>query len=324
MKTISIILALLCALLAAASPAAAQTWPSRQITIVVPYPAGGSIDLVAREVGNKIGPALGQNVVVENVGGASGNIGSAHVARAAPDGHTILLTTNAPLVFNRFVLKQTPFDPLEDFEPIIFATVTPLALVVHPSLPVKSVAEFVDYAKRNPGEIGFASSGIGSPHHVDGEMLKSVANIDIRHIPYRGAAPAITDLAGGHVKAGIITLGLISQLAADGKVRIVAVTDDARSGLAPDVPTIGETLPAYRGAPTGWHAFLAPRGTPAAVVERLNVEIGKALADARVKQQLRAAGILTAGGRPAALTERIKAETAVVAEQFQRIGLKPE
>jgi tripartite-type tricarboxylate transporter receptor subunit TctC len=310
--------------LAAALPAAAQTWPSRTITIVVPYPAGGSIDLVAREVGNKLGAALGQSVVIENVGGASGNIGSAQVARATPDGHTLLLTTNAPLVFNRFVLKQMPFDPLKDFEPIIFATVTPIALAVHPSLPVNSVAEFIDYAKRNPGEIGFASSGIGSPHHVDGEMLKAMAGIDIRHIPYRGAAPAITDLAGGHVKSGFITLGLISQLAADGKVRILAVTDDARTDLAPEVPTIGETLPAYRGAPTGWHAFLAPRGTPAAVVARLNAEIGKALADDRVKQQLRAAGILTTGGAPAALMERIKAETAVVEEQFKRIGLWPE
>ena len=235
-----------------------------------------------------------------------------------------MLTTNAPLVFNRFVLKQTPFDPLFDFEPIAFATVTPIALVVHPSLPANSVADFVAYAKRHPGEIGFASSGVGSPHHVDGEMLKAVAGIDIRHIPYRGAAPAITDLAGGHIKAGFITLGLISQLAGEGKVKVLAVTDDVRTELAPDVPTILETLPAYRGAPTGWHAFLAPRGTPPDIVGKLNLEIVKALADPQVRGVLRNAGIIAKGGKPAELTERIKAETAVVKQQFDRIGLNPE
>lgn len=236
----------------------------------------------------------------------------------------MLLTTNAPLVFNRFILKQTPFDPLRDFEPIIFATVTPIALAVHPSVPASSVAEFIDHAKRHPGEIGFASSGVGSPHHVDGEMLRSLAAIDIRHIPYRGAAPAIADLTGGHVKAGFITLGLISQLAAEGKVRILAVTDDTRSDLAPEIPTIGEAVPAYRGAPTGWHGFLAPRGTPTEIVDRLNAEIDKALADPGVRMRLRAAGILAMGGNPATLTDRIKAETAVVEEQFRQIGLKPE
>jgi len=304
--------------------AVAQDWPARTITLIVPYPAGGSIDLVGREVGNRLSAALGQSVIIENIGGASGNIGTAHVARAAPDGYTLLLTTNAPLVFNRFVLKQTPFDPLKDFEPIAFAAVTPIALAIHPSLPANSVAQFIDYAKRHPGVVGFASSGVGSPHHVDGEMLKALAGIDIRHIPYRGAASAISDLVGGHVKSGFITLGLILQLAAEGKIKILAVTDDARSELAPNIPTIGETVPAYRGAPTGWHAFLAPRGTPAPIIDRLNSEIGKALANPDVRRRLRTAGVLAAGGRPAELTARIKAETTVVAEQFQRIGLTPQ
>jgi tripartite-type tricarboxylate transporter receptor subunit TctC len=314
------------ALTAIAAPAQAQTppWPVRAITIVVPYPAGGSIDLVAREVGHWLAAALGQPVIVENVGGASGDIGSARVARAKPDGYTVLLTTNAPLVFNRFLLKQNSFDPVADFEPIIFATVTPIALAVNPALPVNSVADYVAYARDHPGEIDFASSGVGSPHHVDGEMLKAATGIDIRHVPYRGAAPAITDVAGGHVKSGFITLGLISQLAADGKIRILAVTDDERSDLAPNVPAITETFPAYRGAPTGWHAFLAPRGTPAFVIERLNSEIGKALADVQIRAQLRVAGVLAVGGTPAALTERIKSETETVRAQFKRMGITPE
>lgn len=311
------------AVLLAVAPAAAQ-YPSRPITIVVSYPAGGSIDLVAREVGEKLRIALGQPVLVQNVGGASGNIGSAQVARAEPDGHTLLLTTNAPLVLNQFFLKSMPFDPVGDFEPIIFASVTPIALVVNQAQPVATLAEFIAHAKKNPGAIGFASSGTGSPHHMDGEMFKAAAGVDIRHVPYRGASPAINDLAGGHIQAGFVTLGLVRQLAEVGALRILAVTDDARSDLAPDIPAIGEVVPVYRGAPTGWHGFLAPRGTPADIVGRLNLEIGKALADPDVKRKLRGAGVLTTGGTPADLAALIKRETAVVKELVTKIGLKPE
>lgn len=302
----------------------ASDYPNRPITLIVPYPAGGSIDLVAREVGEKLRLALGQPVLVQNVGGASGNIGTAQVARAAPDGYTLLLTTNAPLVFNRYILKDTPFDPIADFEPIIFATVTPIAVVVHRDQPMTSFADFLAYAKSHPGEIGFASSGTGSPHHLDGELLKTAAGVDIRHVPYRGASPAINDLAGGHIQAGFITLGLVRQLADSGVLKILAVTDDARSDLAPDVPAIGEIVPAYRGAPTGWHAFLAPRGTPAPIVAKLHDEIARALADPDIKAKLRNAGILVAGGTAADLTARIKAESAVVKDLVAKIGLAPQ
>jgi tripartite-type tricarboxylate transporter receptor subunit TctC len=305
-------------------PAHAEDYPARAITLVVPYPAGGSIDLVAREIGHKLHEAWGQPVVIQNVGGASGNIGSAQVARAAPDGYTLLLTTNAPLVLNQFVLKAMPFDAARDFEPVILATLTPIALVVHSSLPVTTLPEFVAFARRNPGKIGFASSGTGSPHHMAGEMLKTAAGIDIRHVPYRGAAPAINDVVAGHVQSGFITLGTILPFAKRGEVRVLAVIEDERSDLAPDVPMIGETVAGYRRASTGWHAFLAPRGTPGPITAKLNERIEAALADPEVKAKLHVAGILTVGGAPGAVTNRIKAEVEVVRALFANSGIVPE
>ena len=310
--------------LLAAWPVQADDYPSRAITLVVPYPAGGSIDLVAREIGHKLHEAWGQPVVVQNIGGASGNIGSAQVARAAPDGYTLLLTTNAPLVLNQFVLKNMPFDAVRDFEPVILATLTPIALVVHSSLPASTLPDYIAFAKRNPGTIGFASSGTGSPHHMAGELLKSAAGIDIRHVPYRGAVPAINDVVAGHVQSGFITLGTILPFAKRGEVRVLAVIEDQRSDLAPDVPMIGETIGSYRRASTGWHAFLAPRATPAPIIAKLNARIGAALAAPEVKVKLHAAGILTVGSEPRAVTDRITAEVEVVKGLFANSGIVPE
>lgn len=307
-----------------AAAAIAQTYPTKPITLVVPYPPGGSIDVVAREVGERVGTALGQPIVVQNVGGASGNIGTAQVARAAPDGHTLLITTNAPLVFNRFFLKQMPFDPLTDLEPIMLSTITPIALAVHSSLPVKSIAELVEHARRNPDAISFGSSGTGSPHHLAGELLKSVAGISMRHVPYRGSTPAITDLVGGHVNAGFITMGFILPHAQSGSVRLIAMIEDKRASLLPDLPTIGETMPAYRNAPTGWQAFMAPRATPQPIVGRLNAEIGKALTDSKLVKLLEANGVQVAGGPPSVITARIKAEMEVVRPLVEKLGIRPE
>lgn len=312
------------ALLPVASQAHAQAWPTKQIALIVPYPPGGSIDVVAREIAERVGTAIGQSVVVQNVGGASGNIGTAQVARATPDGHTLLITTNAPLVFNRFFMKQMPFDAQADLEPIILSTITPIALAVHASLPVKSIAELVEHARRNPDAISFASSGAGSPHHVAGELLKSVAGIAMRHVPYRGSSPAITDLIGGHVNAGFITMGFILPHAKAGSVRLLAMVEDKRATLLPDLPTIGETLPGYRNAPSGWQAFLAPRATPKPVIARLNAEIGKALGDPRLVALLAASGVQVGGGPPGLVTERIKSETEVMRTLAPTIGIKQE
>jgi tripartite-type tricarboxylate transporter receptor subunit TctC len=311
-------------LLVAAAPARAQAWPTRQIALIVPYPPGGSLDVVAREVSERLGAALGQAVVVQNVGGASGNVGTAQVARAAPDGHTLLITTNAPLVFNRFFMKQMPFDALNDLAPVILSTITPIALAVHASLPVTSIAELLEHARRNPDSISFASSGAGSPHHIAGELLKSAAGISMRHVPYRGSSPAITDLIGGHVNAGFITMGFILPHAKSGSVRLLAMIEDARAPLLPDLPTISETVPAYRNAPTGWQAFMAPRETPSPVIARLNAEIGKALTDRKLIDLLAQAGVQVAGGTPELVTERIKAETEVMRILAPKIGIQPE
>jgi tripartite-type tricarboxylate transporter receptor subunit TctC len=317
------VLALLAVLLAPGL-VAAQPFPSRTVTIVVPYPAGGTIDLVGREAAERLRDPWRQAVLVENRAGASGNIGSAQVARAEPDGHTLLLTTNAPLAINQFILREMPFDPAADLTPLTLAAVTPIALVVHPSLPAATVAEFVAHARANPGRISFASSGTGSPHHLQGELFKSAAGIDIQHVPYRGAAPAITDLVGGHVPAGFITLGVALPHHRAGRLRILAVGEDERSALAPEIPTIGETLPSYRGAPTGWHAFLAPRGTPPELAARLSADLRQALSGEDTRTRLAAAGIVVTLGDGAALARRMREEAAVVRDIVRRIGLQPE
>jgi tripartite-type tricarboxylate transporter receptor subunit TctC len=312
------------AILLAPGLAAAQGFPARAVTIVVPYPAGGTIDLVGREAAERLRGPWGQTVLVENRAGASGNIGSAQVARAEPDGHTLLLTTNAPLAINQFTLREMPFDPAADLTPLLLAAVTPIALVVHPSVPAATVAEFVAHARANPGRIGFASSGAGSPHHLQGELFKSAAGIDMQHVPYRGAAPALTDLVGGHVPAGFVTLGLALPHHRAGRLRILAVGEDERSALAPEVPTIGEAVPGYRGAPTGWHAFLAPRGIAPELARRLSADLRQALSGDDTRTRLAAAGIVVTLADAETLARRMREEAAVVRDIVRRIGLQPE
>ena len=221
-------------LVASGSATTAQTYPSRPVTIVVPYPPGGVLDLLAREIGHRLQQSLGQPFVTENRAGASGNIGSAMVARAAPDGHTLLLTTSAPLVFNQFTFKDMPFDPLKDFAPIVATSQGSIAVVVHKSLPVGTIAELIAYAKANPGKLSYGSSGAGSPHHLCGEYLRKLAGIDMVHVPYRGSAPAMSDLVAGQIPMGFITLGAILPQARTGAVKILAITDDVRSTQTPE------------------------------------------------------------------------------------------
>jgi tripartite-type tricarboxylate transporter receptor subunit TctC len=305
-------------------PAYSQGFPNRPVNLIIPYPAGGSLDVVGREVAQRLRTSWNQNVVVENKAGASGNIGSAQVAQAVPDGHTLLLTTNAPLVINRFILRDIQFNPAQDLTPLLLAAVTPIALVVHSSVPAMTLAEFIEYARRKPGEVSFASSGTGSPHHLQGELLKSAAQIDIRHVPYRGAAPAINDLVGGHISAGFITLGTILPHHLAGRVRILAVAEDVRSNLAPGITTIGETVPSYRGAPTGWHAFLAPRGISPDLAAKITADLREALSQPETTERLAAAGIVVTLGGVSDLATRMRSESAAVQEIVMRIGLKPE
>jgi tripartite-type tricarboxylate transporter receptor subunit TctC len=302
------------------SGAGAQDYPERGITIVVPYPAGAITDLVARDIADRLAKKYGRPVVVDNKGGASGNIGSEFVARSKPDGYTLLLTTNAPLVLNKYFSKMA-FDPYKDLQPIVAVSEGPNALVVASHVPAATVSEFLAYAKANPGKLSYASSGVGSPHHIDGEYLKDVAGIDMTHVPYRGAAPAVNDIVAGQIPAGIISYGNIVQFARDGKVKVLGLVGDKRSALAPDVPMIAESVPGFVSAPNGWNAVLAPAGTPAHIVARLNADINDAMNDPELKKRLAASHYTPIGGPPEALTAKMKKEAEVADRLAAKIGI---
>lgn len=311
------------AVFALLSPAGAQDYPDRAITLVVPYPAGAITDLVARDIADRLAKKYGRPVVVDNKGGASGNIGSEFVARSKPDGYTLLLTTNAPLVLNKYFSKM-PFDPYKDLQPIVAVSEGPNALVVAAQVPAANVAEFLAYAKANPGKLSYASSGVGSPHHFDGEYLKDVAGIDMTHVPYRGAAPAVNDIVAGQIPAGIISYGNIVQFARAGKVKVLGLVGDTRSSLAPDLPLIGESVPGFVSAPNGWNAVLAPAGTPSHIVAKLNADINDALKDPELKKRLAASYYTAIGGPPDALTAKMKKEAAVADRLAAKIGIAPK
>jgi tripartite-type tricarboxylate transporter receptor subunit TctC len=317
---VRVLLSAIVALLAFAPFAGAQDYPERAITIVVPYPAGAITDLLARDIADRLSKKYGQPVVVDNKGGASGNIGSEFVARAQPDGYTLLLTTNAPLVLNKYFIKM-PFDPYKDLQPIIATSEGPNALVVASNVPVANVAEFIAYAKANPGKLSFASSGVGSPHHFDGEYLKDVAGIDMTHVPYRGAAPAVNDVVAGQIPAGIISYGNIVQFARDGKVKVLGLIGDTRSPLAPDVPMVAESVSGFVAAPNGWNAILAPAGTPPGIVAKLNKDLNDVLKEPELKARMAASYYSPIGGPPEQLTAKMKKEAEVADRLAAKMGL---
>src|SRR5262245_54765060 len=234
--------ALAIAALAAAQFAAAQVYPTRTLRLVVPYPPGGSTDLLARTVSQKMSENVGQQVIVDNRGGAGGMLGSELVARAAPDGYTFLLGTGATHGITLLLSKAAPpYDPVKDFTPITAAVEVPIALAVHPSVPANSAAELVEYARKNPGKLSFGSSGTGSPHHLAGELLKQVTGVDIVHVPYKGAGPAMQDLVGGQIPMVFTTLSTAIPQMRSGKIKVLAVVEAKRAQSAPEIPTVGES-----------------------------------------------------------------------------------
>ncbi len=300
----------------------AQSYPARPITIVIPYPPGGSSDITVRLVAAKLQASLGQTVVADNRGGASGNIGSAYVARAKPDGYTLLLGTSATHGANVALFNDMGFDPIKDFAPVSLAARTVLAFTVNPSVPARNMQEFIQYAKSQPGKLSYASSGIGSPHHLAGELLNKVAGINLVHAPYRGGGPAVNDLIAGHIPVGIMTLSTVIQQHQAGKLRILALTEPNRFPGTPDIATVGESVPGYEM--TAFHVFLAPAGTPKAIVDLLSREIKNALMSKDVKDQLEQTGFNVAGMTPeetmAFLVKDIRTRTELV----RAAGIKPE
>ncbi len=288
----------------------AQGFPDRPVEFVVPYPAGASVDMQARMLQNKMADVLGQTVIVENRPGAGSNIGAAYVARSEPDGHRILLATNATLVINPHVYPQIGYD-VKDLTPITLLSSSPLAIGINSSLDINSVEALIEHAKANPGELSYGSPGVGSPQHLIGEMLASQADIDILHVPYKGVAPAMTDLLGGNIDMVISTLAGLSTHRDNPALDILAVTELERVPNEPDIPTVAETLPGFEAS--AWFAIMAPAGTPQDAIDKLHEAIVAGLETEDAQRLLKTANLTPVGGDAAAAQ-------ALIDTDFERWG----
>ncbi|MFC5510265.1 Bug family tripartite tricarboxylate transporter substrate binding protein [Massilia jejuensis] len=308
----SLALAVAAAGVLALAPAAAMAqaaFPTKPITIVVGFSPGGTTDTLARVVGQAMSRDLGQPVMIDNRPGAGGNIGTQMVARAPADGHTLLMGTVGTHAINQSLYKKMGFDPIKDFQPISRVALVPNLLVAHPSQPFKNVKELIAHAKANPGKINFASSGSGTSIHLSAEMFNQMTGVDMQHIPYKGSAPALTDLLAGQTAIMFDNMPSVISHVKAGKLRPIAVTTPQRSPALPDVPTIAESgVPGYSA--TSWFGLLAPAGTPAPVVAKLNASILKALADPEVKKKMAEQGAEPHGEKPEQFAEFIRSETA--------------
>jgi tripartite-type tricarboxylate transporter receptor subunit TctC len=300
--------ALLAAALAlAASPAHAQTYPARQITLIVPFAAGGSNDMIARVIGKKLSETWGQPVVIDNRGGAGGVIGSSAVAQAAPDGYTLLLVSST-FTINPAIKKSMPFDTIKDFTPVAFVARSPLLLVASSKLAVKSARELLALAKTKPGQITYASAGPGSINQIAAELIALSAGVSFTHVPYKGGAPALNDLLGGHVDIYASSLPQVLPLAKAGQARALAVTSTKRTALLPDVPTLEEAGIAGFDLQSWW-GIVGPAGMPADVVNALNVEIGKMLTSPELVSILSNEGAEAATMTPQQFGDLMRLET---------------
>jgi tripartite-type tricarboxylate transporter receptor subunit TctC len=301
----------------------AQEWaPTKPVRIIVPI-VGGTNDVVARLVAPELQKALGQAFVVENKGGAGGNIGADLVAKSPPDGHTLLVGYNGPIAINTTLFRNLPYDPQKDLAPITLAVTSPQFLVVHPSVPVRNVAEFVAYVKANPGKLSYASVAVGSASHLTMEMLKSAAGIDLVHVPYKGSHPAVVDLLGGQVSASFLVPGNILEFVKDGRAKVIASTGSRRFAATPEVPTMIE-----QGYPdfvaVSWIGFLAPGGTPKPIIDRYNKEIVRILHLPEVRARLQQMEFELVAGTPEQFSHWIGAEIPRWGKVIRDTGAKAD
>lgn len=310
------------ALLAATTVAAAQNYPQRPVRFVVPYAPGGSTDTLARSMGGKLSELLGQQVVVDNRPGANGDIGMSIVAKAPPDGYSIVLGYIANLAIGPSLYAKMPYDPVKDF-----ATITQVAgasniFVTHPSLPAKNFKEFIGYVKANPKKVSFASAGVASVGHLTGELLNDMAGIDMQHVPYKGSGQAISDLVGGHIKVMISGMASTLPHVRSGKLVGIVTTGLKRTPATPDIPTISETYPGFESS--SWFGVLAPAGTSKPIITRLNADIHKSLQDPAVAKRLAGVGFEITYGTPEQFTAYIQSEIKKWARVVKISGAKPE
>jgi tripartite-type tricarboxylate transporter receptor subunit TctC len=323
-RNIRRVLVLLVAVLAAlAAPftfaQSAANYPAKPVRLVVPFPAGGTTDILARAVAQKLSEAWGRQMIVDNRPGAGGNIGSDLVAKSAPDGYTLLMGTVGTHAINPSLYKNMPYDHVKDFAPVILVAGVPNVLVVNPSLPVHSVPELIAYAKANPGKLNFASSGNGTSIHLSGELFKAMTGVEMTHVPYKGSAPALTDLIGGQVQLMFDNLPSSLPFIKAGKLRALAVTSGARAAALPDLPTLAESgLQGFEAS--SWFGVLAPAGTPRDIVAKLNGAIAGWLASPEAKGKLLAQGAIAAGGTPEDFARHIGAETSKWAKVVKASG----
>jgi len=289
------------------APANAQAFPNKPVKLIVPFVAGGATDIVARLVAQKLSAAWGQPVVVENRGGAGGNIGADAVAKSPADGYTILVTSGSIVTVNPHMYAKMPFDAKKDLAPITNLASGPQVLVVHPAVPAKNVKELIALAKSKPGQLNFGSAGIGSQVHMAAEAFVYAAGIEAQHIPYKGEAVAFTDLAGGQVQFMVGNIAGATGHIQSGRIRALGVTSAKRSPQLPDVPTVAEAgLPGFEN--TGWFGFMAPAGTPKPIIDKIHADTVKVLADQEVKDRLTQLGMAPVGNSPADFTREIAVE----------------
>ncbi|MES2561385.1 MAG: tripartite tricarboxylate transporter substrate binding protein [Pseudomonadota bacterium] len=301
---------------------AAESYPSRPVRMIVAYPPGGGTDIVGRMIAQKLSEALNQNFVIDNRGGATGNIGTELAARANPDGYTLLMGNVAPNAINVSLFKKLPYDPVKGFSPISLVAITPNILVVNPTVPVKSVQDLIALAKAKPGTLNFPSAGVGSSSHLAGELLKILAKIDMVHVPYKGGGPALIDTISGQMQIMFATMPAAMPHVKSGKLRPVAVTTAKRSQTLPELPTIAENVKGYEAST--WYGLLAPAATPTPIVTRLHEAVVKILAVSDMRDKLGAQGFEPVGGTPAEFSAYIKSEIAKWGRVIRDAGIKPE
>ena len=306
-----------------AGSALAQNYPTRVVRIVVPQAPGAQSELFARMLGQKLGESLGQSVINDPRPGAGGAIGAEVAARAAPDGYTLLFGTNSTHGSNPALYARLPYDPVRDFAPIALTVGMPYVLSVHPSLPVASLKQLIAFAKSKPGQLYYASAGNGSTHHLSGELFKSMARINIVHVPYKGGPPATAATVGGEVSMLFNTVGSVQPSVKSGRLRALAVTTTSRSGALPDVPTMAEAgLPGFEMQ--SWFGLLAPAGTPRPIISRLNAETIKALNTPEMKSAIATMGANLMSGSPEQFADHIKSEIGRIGEIVKAAGIKTE
>ncbi|MEO7405199.1 MAG: tripartite tricarboxylate transporter substrate binding protein [Burkholderiales bacterium] len=290
-----------------ANSATAQTYPIKTVRIIVPFPTGGTADILARTAGAELSKALGQPFTIENRAGGGGNIGADVVAKAAPDGYNLLMGTNAIITINPHLFPKMPYDAMKDFVAVALVGSAPNVLAVHPSVPAHNLKELVDYARKNPGKLDYASGGNGSTGHLAAELLKSSAKLFVVHIPYRGGPAAVTDTIGGRTNMVFFTVPAVLPQVRSGKLRAIGITSAQRSAAAPDIPTIAEQgFPGYEAS--AWFGLLAPAGTPADIVTRINAEIGRAMNTPSMRESLAKQGADVITATPAAFTEFLRTD----------------